>query len=555
MKILFATPECTPYVKTGGLGDVSAALPATLAGLGHDVHLLLPAYRGMKVAGEIGDGVDLPPWGPWPAAQLVPVKIPNGVTLLLLACPHLYQRPGGPYVDASGRDYHDNALRFGLLARVAAQLGTVHSPLKGWSADVVHANDWPCGLAPLYLAQSRLVAPQEPTAASVLTIHNLAFQGVFPMASADVLDVPHPWRGMDGVEFWGQLSMLKGGIQFADAITTVSPTYAREIQTPEHGNGFDGILRARASRLRGILNGIDTRQWDPEKDPLLPSHYTREQPQGKALCKAALQERVGLPQDRRPMLFAVVSRLTPQKGIDLVLGALPRLLGAGAQLVVLGQGDPGLQQALKDAAQKHSRQVAVTLGFDEGLAHLVEAGGRRLPDALALRALRPQPDVQPGVWHAPDRRAGGRPARFRDRCRRGSGPRHRVRHARLRSVRTGRRAGACAAPVVRARGMAPHPGQRHGAPLRMGRQRAGILGGLPARADPGAQRRRRRPGQPGGLTTRSPTTFSPRKSSSRRTAGTMPRRDGYTASTMATRGAQPRSTGTSSPRRNCSLHR
>lgn len=374
MKILFATPECTPYVKTGGLGDVSAALPATLAGLGHDVHLLLPAYRGMKVAGEIGDGVDLPPWGPWPAAQLVPVKIPNGVTLLLLACPHLYQRPGGPYVDTSGRDYHDNALRFGLLARVAAQLGTVHSPLKGWSADVVHANDWPCGLAPLYLAQSRLVAPQEPTAASVLTIHNLAFQGVFPMASADVLDVPHPWRGMDGVEFWGQLSMLKGGIQFADAITTVSPTYAREIQTREHGIGFDGILRARASRLRGILNGIDTRQWDPEKDPLLPSHYTRERLEGKALCKAALQERVGLPQDRRPMLFAVVSRLTPQKGIDLVLGALPRLLSAGAQLVVLGQGDPGLQQALKDAAQKHPRQVAVTLGFDEGLAHLVEAG-------------------------------------------------------------------------------------------------------------------------------------------------------------------------------------
>jgi starch synthase len=374
MKILFATPECAPYVKTGGLGDVSAALPATLAGLGHDVHVLLPAYRGMKVSGEIGDGVDLPPWGPWPAAQLVPVKIPNGVTLLLLACPHLYQRPGGPYVDTSGRDYHDNALRFGLLARIAAQLGTVHSPLKGWRADVVHANDWPCGLAPLYLAQSRLVAPQDPTAASVLTIHNLAFQGVFPMASADVLDVPHPWRGMDGVEFWGQLSMLKGGIQFADAITTVSPTYAREIQTPEHGVGFDGILRARASRLRGILNGIDTRQWDPVKDPLLPSRYTRDKLQGKAECKAALQARMGLPQEPRAMLFAVVSRLTPQKGIDLVLEALPQLLGAGAQLVVLGQGDPGLQQALKDAAQKHPRQLAVTLGFDEGLAHLVEAG-------------------------------------------------------------------------------------------------------------------------------------------------------------------------------------
>lgn len=374
MKILFATPECAPYVKTGGLGDVSAALPATLAALGHDVHILLPAYRGMKVSGEIGDGVEIAPWGPWPAAQLVPVKLDSGVTLLLLACPGLYQRPGGPYVDASGHDYHDNALRFGLLARIAAQLGTVHSPLKGWIADVVHANDWPCGLAPMYLAQSRMIAPHEPTASSVVTIHNLAFQGVFPMGSADLLGVPHHWRGMDGVEFWGQLSMLKAGLQFADAITTVSPTYAREIQTTAHGVGFDGILRARSSRLRGILNGIDTRTWDPQKDPLLPFHFGAGKMQGKAQCKAALQARVGLPAEAGAMLFAVVSRLTPQKGIDLVLGALPRLLAAGGQLVVLGQGEPALQQALKDAAQKHPKQVAVTLGFDEGLAHLVEAG-------------------------------------------------------------------------------------------------------------------------------------------------------------------------------------
>jgi starch synthase len=374
MKILFATPECAPYVKTGGLGDVSAALPATLAALGHDVHVLMPAYRGMKVSGEIGDGVELPPWGAWPAAQLVPVKTANGVTLLLLACPSLYQRPGGPYVDSSGRDYHDNALRFGFLSWVAAQLGTIHSPLKDWSADIVHANDWPCGLAALYLAQSRMITPNVPAAASVITIHNLAFQGVFPMDSAELLGVPHHWRGMDGVEFWGQLSMLKAGLQFADAITTVSPTYAREIQTPQHGAAFDGILRARSERLRGILNGIDTHLWDPAKDPLLPYHFAPNKMQGKASCKAALQSRVGLPTDKGAMLFAVVSRLTPQKGIDLVLGALPHLLQSGAQLVVLGQGDPGLQQALKDAAQKHPKQVAVTLGFDEGLAHLIEAG-------------------------------------------------------------------------------------------------------------------------------------------------------------------------------------
>jgi starch synthase len=374
MNILFATPECAPYVKTGGLGDVSGALPATLAALGHDVRVLLPAYRGMKVAGEIGDGVDLPAWGPWPAAQLVPVKLETGVTLLLLACPPLYQRAGGPYVDSSGQDYQDNAVRFGMLSRVAAQLGTQHSPLKAWQADVVHANDWPCGLAALYLAQARQVTPLERTATSVITIHNLAYQGVFPMHTADLLGVPEAWRGMDGVEFWGQLSMLKAGLQFADAITTVSPSYAREIQTPAHGVGFDGILRARSARLRGILNGIDTEVWDPARDALLPHRYSREDLGGKALCKAALQARMGLPAEPKAPLLAVVSRLTAQKGIDLVLGALPRLLTAGAQLVVLGQGDPGLQQQLRDAAQRNPRQVAVTTGFDESLAHLIEAG-------------------------------------------------------------------------------------------------------------------------------------------------------------------------------------
>ncbi|MDB5753122.1 MAG: glycogen synthase GlgA [Ramlibacter sp.] len=374
MNILFATPECTPYVKTGGLGDVSAALPATLAALGHDVRVLMPAYRGVRVSGEIGDGVELPAWGPWPAAQLVPVKVDSGVTLLLLACPALYQRHGGPYVDASGNDYHDNDMRFGLLSRVAAQLGTAHSPLHGWAADVVHANDWPCGLAPVYLAQARALAPHEPTAVSVMTVHNLAFRGLFPMGSADLLGIPLHWRGLDGVEFWGQLSMLKAGLQFADAITTVSPTYAREIQTEAQGVGLDGLLRARSGRLHGIMNGIDTQAWDPAHDPLLPHRFSRDNLQGKRLCKAALQARCGLPTDPKAMLFAAVSRLTEQKGIDLVLGALPGLLAQGAQLVVLGQGDPTLAQGLRDAAERHPLQVAVTLGFDEGLAHLIEAG-------------------------------------------------------------------------------------------------------------------------------------------------------------------------------------
>lgn len=374
MNILFATPECAPYVKTGGLGDVSGALPATLAALGHDVKLLLPAYQGMQIEGEVGPGVDLPAYGQWPAAQLLPVRLDSGVTLMLLACPSLYDRPGGPYVDPYGKDWPDNVTRFGLLSRVAALFGTVHSPLRDWQADVVHVNDWPTALAPLYLRQSRELAPHEPIAASVLTIHNLAFQGVFPLYEADFLGVALRWRGIDGVEFYGQLSMLKGGLQFADAITTVSPTYAREIQTPAFGAGLDGVLRSRADRLHGILNGIDTRVWNPATDPLLPAHFSAADLRGKAACKRALQARVGLATEAAPMLLAVVSRLTAQKGIDLVLENLPRMLDAGTQLVVLGQGEPDLQQALRDAAARHPRQVAVTVGFDEGLAHQIEAG-------------------------------------------------------------------------------------------------------------------------------------------------------------------------------------
>ena len=373
MNILFATPECAPYIKTGGLGDVSGALPQTLAALGHDVRVLLPAYRGMKVSGEVGDSIDLPAQGPWPAAQLLPVRTESGVTLLLLAAPTLYQRAGGPYLDANGADYHDNALRFGMLAHVAALLGTTRSPCAQWQADVVHANDWPLGLAPLYLAQARALTPHEHVAASVMTIHNMAFQGIFPMHTADPLGIPHHWRGIDGVEFWGQLSMLKGGLQFADAITTVSPSYAREIQTEAFGAGLDGVLRAQAGKLRGILNGIDTRTWNPASDPHLPHSYTPADLSGKARNKAAMQADAGLAVDPRAMLFAVVSRLTAQKGIDLVLAGLPALLAQGGQLVVLGQGDPALQQALLDAAARAPKQVAVRIGFDEGLAHRIEA--------------------------------------------------------------------------------------------------------------------------------------------------------------------------------------
>jgi starch synthase len=374
MKVLFATPECAPWVKTGGLGDVSGALPAALAAQGHDVRVLLPAYRGMKVSGEVGDGVDLPASGPWPAAQLLPVRADNGVTLLLLACPSLYQRAGGPYVDHTGHDYADNALRFGFLSHVAALLGTAQSPVAGWQADVVHANDWPCALAPLYLAQARERNAHEQVAAAVVTIHNLAFQGVFPMDQADRLEIPPHWRGMDGAEFWGQLSMLKAGLQFAQAITTVSPNYAHEIQTPAFGAGLDGVLRSRADRLTGILNGIDMQVWNPAIDPLLPYRYGPGDFAGKARNKAALQAQCGLHPDPTALLFGLVSRLTSQKGIDLLLGQLELLMREGGQVVVLGTGDPGLQQGLTEAAARSPKAMSVTVGFSEPLAHLIEAG-------------------------------------------------------------------------------------------------------------------------------------------------------------------------------------
>jgi starch synthase len=372
MKILFATPECAPYVKTGGLGEVSAALPATLARLGHDVRLLMPAYSGMRVSGEVLDTIDIAPYGPFPAAQLLPVRVANGVTLLLLACPALYQRNGGPYVDSAGHDHHDNALRFGFLSRVAALLGTGASPCRDWRADIVHANDWPCGFAPLYLAQARL--GERAAAASVMTIHNIAFQGMFPMYVADLLGVPHHWRGIDGVEFWGQVSMLKAGLQFADAITTVSPTYAREIQTEAFGVGLQGVLQARAQRLFGILNGIDTEVWNPLGDPLIPASYGAANLAAKAENKVALQRRCGLAADPKAMVFGVVSRLTSQKGIDLVLRHLDQLRKGGGQLAVLGQGEPALHDALATAAQAHAGTVAVSFGYDETLAHLIEAG-------------------------------------------------------------------------------------------------------------------------------------------------------------------------------------
>lgn len=371
MKILFATPECAPLVKTGGLGDVSSALPRALKERGHEVAILMPAYGGMCVGGSLDTIIPIPALGPWPAAQLLQVTARDGMVFLFLSCPGLYSSAGTPYGDPTPSSIHDQATRFGLLSRVAALIGTGHSPCD-WRADIVHANDWPCGLAPLYLHKFRSEG-QQGVARGLITIHNLAFQGLFPMDACDVLGIPPSYRNVDGVEYWGQLSMLKAGLQFADSINTVSPTYAREIQRPDLGFGLDGVLRARAGHLHGLLNGIDTAVWNPATDPLIAAPYDEHHLEAKASNKAALRKRCGLVESSGPLL-GLVGRLTSQKGVDMVLAGAPSFLARGGQLVVLGQGEAPLENGLRALARAHLGKAHATLEFDEALAHQIEAG-------------------------------------------------------------------------------------------------------------------------------------------------------------------------------------
>lgn len=374
LKILFVTPECAPWVKTGGLGEVSAALPKSLTALGHDVKVLMPAYRSLQdIAAQGQVCATIPASGPWPAARLIrasdALAEASGFTLLLLDCPGLYDLAGGPYQNEHSQDHGDHAFRFGFFSHVAALLGSDASPWADWRADIVHCNDWPTGLAPAYL--SRMPG----RAASVMTIHNLAFQGLFPLAEASRLDMPSEWLTIDGFEYWSQLSLMKGGIQFGDAITTVSPTYAREIQEEPLGFGLQGVLRERSAHLRGILNGVDTSVWSPAVDMFIPQAYDAATvADGKRANKRALQARCHLDPRPEAMLFGMVSRMTEQKGVDLVVQAAPEIMARGGQLVVLGKGDPALEEPLRALAAQHPAQVHVTVGFDESLAHLIEAG-------------------------------------------------------------------------------------------------------------------------------------------------------------------------------------
>lgn len=366
--ILFVTSEAVPFVKTGGLADVSGSLPPALKGAGADVRLLLPAYRSvLEHAGSPERVAELTLPGVTGPAGILATELPgSGVPVWLLDCPELYDRPGGPYGDETGADWPDNALRFATLARAAVALSD--GLVADWRPQLVHCHDWQSGLVPVLLAD----LPARP--ATVFTIHNLAYRGLFSRLDFDRLGLPESLWSMEGLEFYGDFSFLKGGLLASDWITTVSPTYAREILTPEFGWGLEGVLGKRMENLLGILNGIDTGVWDPATDPLIAENYGAGRLGGKRVNKHALQQRYGLPAEAEVPVVGFIGRLVDQKGVDLILDALPALEGEALQLVVLGSGDPKLEQRLVDAAAESPHRIGVEIGYDESLAHLIEAG-------------------------------------------------------------------------------------------------------------------------------------------------------------------------------------
>jgi len=370
MKVLAVASEIYPLVKTGGLADVTGALPRALARERIEVHTLVPGYPAVLDRLATAEPVHAYRELFGGAARLLRSQA-RDLALFVLDAPHLYRRAGNPYVDERGRDWPDNAFRFAALARAAADIG--QGLLPSFWPELLHAHDWQAGLAPAYLHSGpRRSIP------IVLTIHNLAFQGLFPAELREPLLLPAEMMSPEGVEFHGKIGFLKAGLHFADAITTVSPTYAEEIRTPENGMGLDGLLRARAWVLSGICNGIDTETWDPRGDPHLAARYDAESLAGKAVNKAALQSKLGLSRTATGPLFGVVSRLTGQKGMDLVLAVTEDLVSRGAQLALLGSGERSLEAALTEAARRNPGTVAVQTGYDEALAHLIQGGSDAL---------------------------------------------------------------------------------------------------------------------------------------------------------------------------------
>jgi len=381
MKVLFVCSELFPLLKTGGLADVCAALPPALQRAGCDVRVLLPGFPSI-LAGvtqlDLSDqaAVHLPMGqGPHPLAgppgRLLRAELPGSLLpCYVLHAPSLFDRPGNPYLDPHGEPWADNAERFAWLSWAAACLGQGLD--EGWQPDILHCHDWHTGLAPLYLSLPQ--GREGERAASVFTIHNLAYQGLFPADIFPSLGLPDHLYGVDGLEFYNQVSFMKAGLQFADRITTVSPTYAREILTQEQGAGLDGVLRARSALVSGILNGVDYEVWSPAQDPVLEQAFDAHCLERKQHAKKQLQTRMGLTPDAGALVLGVVSRLTDQKGLHLLADVLDDAVVMGAQLALIGSGDPAIEQAFLEAAQKYPGRVSVQMGYDEAIGHSIIAG-------------------------------------------------------------------------------------------------------------------------------------------------------------------------------------
>lgn len=371
MRILHVASEVAPYAKTGGLADVLGALPRALAALGHEVTVVAPRYRSIDPE-KLGLAQRLRGLAAPLGGDTVAVGVFEGqaastprVRVYLIDHKPSFDRDG-LYGDARG-DYPDNARRFALLGSAALALA---AEFGAWP-DIVHGHDWQAGPAILFAKRRWGDLPLPKT---IFTLHNLAFQGLFPASVIDELGLPRQYYTPDGYEYWGQVSYLKAGLALADRISTVSPRYAREIQTPEHGLGMDGLLRARNGVLHGILNGADYEIWNPEKDVNIAAQYSADRLSGKRTCKAALQRELGLPVRDDVPLCGSISRLTDQKGFDLILGALPSLLERDVQYALLGSGDATLERAFAELAARFPKKLAVRLGYDERLAHRIEAG-------------------------------------------------------------------------------------------------------------------------------------------------------------------------------------
>ena len=372
LRVLAVASEIYPLIKTGGLADVTGALPTALKVEGIETRTMVPGYPAVLQALDKADEV-LKFQNFYGGAARVLGACVAELDLFVLDAPHLFARPGNPYVAPDGADWPDNALRFAALGRAAAEIGQGSVP--AFIPQVVHAHDWQAGLTHAFLQYGVRLRPGR-----IMTVHNLAYQGNFTPEMLSAIGLPPESFAIGGVEYYGAIGFLKAGLQFADRITTVSPTYAAEIQEPDAGMGLDGLLRGRSDVLSGILNGVDISVWNPETDPHIASRFSVNSLAERETNKAALQRRFGLAPAPDAFLLGVISRMSWQKGLDLLLETLPLVLSEGMQIVLLGNGDPDLQARYSAAAKSNPDQIGVDIGYDESLAHLIQAGA----DALVV---------------------------------------------------------------------------------------------------------------------------------------------------------------------------